>query len=91
MHFCKFDQPNPILVHLQNQPFVILKNLPGQRMGAKQWFEYLREHLKEQYNFQFCSKQPCLARHEHGVILIHVDDVLSLERRVSGTTLSCQG
>ena len=42
--FLQVQQPNPILVSLQNQPFVILRNLPGQRMGARQWFQHLREH-----------------------------------------------
>ena len=50
-------------------------------MGAKQWFEYLREHLKDQYGFQFCSEQPCLARNEHGVMLIHVDDMLYVGKK----------
>ena len=34
--FLQVVQPNPIVVSLQNQPFVILRNLPGQRMGARQ-------------------------------------------------------
>jgi hypothetical protein len=42
--FLQVQQPNPILVSLQNQPFVILRNLPGQKMGARQWFQHLREH-----------------------------------------------
>ena len=37
--------------------------------------------MKDKYGFQFCSEQPCLARNEHGVILIHVDDVLNVGKK----------
>ena len=58
--FLQVEQPNLILVSLQNQPFVILRNLPGQRMGARQWFQHLREHLRDAYDFEFCSEQTTL-------------------------------
>ena len=54
--FLQVEQSQPILVHLQNEPFVINRNLPGQRLGAKQWFLHLQAFLKERMDFQFSSQ-----------------------------------
>eukprot|EP00435_Cladocopium_sp_Y103_P067384 s792_g30.t1 len=74
--FLQVDQDKPVLVHLQGEPWVICKNLPGQRLGAKQWFQYLRAHLESTMNFEFSMEQPCMARTKDCTILIHVDDIL---------------
>ena len=79
--FLQVGQEEPILVHIQNQPYVIQKNLPGQRMGAKQWFQHLRKYLSTKLNYSFCSEQPCLARNEESTIIIHVDDILFVGRK----------
>ena len=79
--FLQVEQPNPILVSLQNQPCVILRNLPGQRMGARQWFQHLREHFRDASDFEFCSEQPCLAKNQHATILIHVDDIMFVGKK----------
>ena len=70
------DQDQPILVHLHGQAFVIRKNLPGQRMGAKQWYQHLRDHLERTFGYTFCSEQPCLAKSSFSTLLIHEDDIL---------------
>eukprot|EP00435_Cladocopium_sp_Y103_P023306 s62_g5.t1 len=59
-----------------SEPWVICKNLPGQRLGAKQWFQYLHAHLESTMNFEFSMEQPCMARAKECTILIHVDDIL---------------
>ena len=74
--FLMVDQDQPILVHLHGQAFVIRKNLPGQRMGAKQWYQHLRDHLATAFGYTFCSEQPCLAKSSFSTFLIHVDDIL---------------
>ena len=51
--FLQVSQDEPILVSLQGQPFVIQKNLPGQRLGAKQWFLFLKEYLQSSMGFEF--------------------------------------
>ena len=51
--FLQVEQEEPILVHIQNQPYVIQKNLPGQRMGAKQWFQHLHKYLSTKLNYSF--------------------------------------
>ena len=67
MRFCRLnrflhlEQDEKVLVHLQNEPFIIMRNLPGQRLGAKQWYLHLREFL---------------ARTKDAAIMRHVDDIL---------------
>ena len=60
--FLQVEQDDPVLVYLQGEPFVIKRNLPGQRLGAKQWFLCLKTFLMEELGFTFCAEQPCLAR-----------------------------
>ena len=36
--FLHVEQDEPILVHLQGEPFIIKRNIPGQSLGAKQWY-----------------------------------------------------
>ena len=74
--FLQVEQDEPVLVHLQNEPFIIMRNLPGQRLGAKQWYLHLRDFLEKSMGFEFCPEQPCLARTGDATILIHVDDIL---------------
>ena len=68
--FLQVSQDEPILVNLQGQPFVIQKNLPGQRLGAKQWFLFLKEYLQSSMGFVFSAEQPCLAKTAEATILI---------------------
>jgi hypothetical protein len=44
--FLQVEQDDPVLVYLQEEPFVIRRNLPGQRLGAKQWFLCLKAFLQ---------------------------------------------
>ena len=74
--FLQVEQDDPVLVYLQGEPFVIKRNLPGQRLGAKQWFLCLKTFLMEELGFTFCAEQPCLARTPEATIMIHVDDIL---------------
>ena len=79
--FLQVEQEKPILVHIQGCPYVIKRNLPGQRLGAKQWYQHLRSYLTTMFNYEWCSEQPCMARNENSVILIHVDDILYVGRK----------
>ena len=74
--FLQVEQDNPVLVKLQGIDWVICRNLPGQRLGAKQWFQHLRAHLESTMGFEFSPEQPCMARTKDCTILIHVDDIL---------------
>ena len=50
-------------------------------MGARQWFQHLREHFRDASDFEFCSEQPCLAKNQHATILIHVDDIMFVGKK----------
>ena len=78
--FLQVCQEDPILVTLQGEQFVINRNLPGQRFGAKQWFLFL-DFLQSSMGFEFCAEQPCLARTEEATMLIHVHDILYVGKR----------
>ena len=54
--FLQVCQEDPILVTLQGEQFVINRNLPGQRLGAKQWFLFLKDFLQSSMGFEFCSR-----------------------------------
>ena len=74
--FLMVDQPSPMLVTLLGQTFTVRKNLPGQRLGARSWYWYLRDFLTTEMDFKCCSEPPCLARNAHCCIMVHVDDIL---------------
>ena len=74
--FLMVSQERVIRVELNSEGYVILKNLPGQRLGARAWYLHLHEFLSMPMNFEWCKKQPCIARSEHCAIVVHVDDIL---------------
>ena len=71
-------QEEPTQVTTAGGHFLVKRNLPGQRIGAKAWFERLTSRLKTEV-FVFSQVNPCLGRLESKallLLLIHVDDVL---------------
>eukprot|EP00435_Cladocopium_sp_Y103_P024696 s2951_g6.t1 len=80
--FLQVEQAEPILVKLQNESYIIKRNLPGQRLGAKQWFLHLKAFLQRTMAFEFSSVQPCMACTSEAAILIHVDDILFVGRKI---------
>ena len=62
---------------LHDVKYVVLKNLPGQRLGAKAWYWYFREYATEAMKFEWSLLiQPCLAKSGTNVFMLHVDDLL---------------
>lgn len=53
-----------------------MRNLPGQRWGARAWFEHLSDYLQQEADFQHCPLNPCLARNDKMMLPVHVDDVI---------------
>lgn len=74
--FLQVDQDKPVLANLQGEAWVTKKNLPGRRLGSRQWFQYLKAHLQDTMDFEFSMEQPCMARTDQWIIPIHVDDIL---------------
>eukprot|EP00435_Cladocopium_sp_Y103_P057750 s2135_g20.t1 len=73
-------QDKVVMVSLYDQQYIIRRNLPGQRLGAKAWYWHFREYVSKVLNCSWCLEQPCLAKCVHeGVnncFMIHVDDLL---------------
>ena len=63
-------------VKLNNTNYAVLKNWPGQRLGAKSWHWFFRDFLQDKLDMEFFPVQPCLCRNEHCALAIHVDDVM---------------
>ena len=69
-------QEQPLRVQLGSLSYLVHRNLPGQRMAARLWYEHLRKFMEKEMAFEFCPEQPCLARNDKCSVLIHVDDIL---------------
>ena len=74
--FLQIPQEEPTQVQTARGYYEVNRNLPGQRLGAKAWFDYFTDWLKER-GFKFSDINPCLGRKgEQMMVLIHVDDVM---------------
>ncbi|CAK9074232.1 Retrovirus-related Pol polyprotein from transposon TNT 1-94, partial [Durusdinium trenchii] len=66
--------------------YKVVKNIPGQRIGAKAWYEFLREYLETELSFVFDVVNPCLGKQGTGsnlvCVLVHVDNVMFTGRQV---------
>ena len=81
MRFCKLHNKSHFLWPYMEKKYVIQRNLPGQRLGDRAWYECLRDFLSKELEFEFCNEQPCLARNKSGTIIIHVDDIMIVGSR----------
>ena len=57
-------------------PYAVLKNLPGQRMGARAWYWHFRQFATTTLGFSWSSIQPCIAKCGPKVFRVRVDDLL---------------
>lgn len=74
--FLMASQEEPVQITTKKGKFKVLKNLPGQRMAAKAWYDYLADFL-EKKGVQFSTENPCLGkRGDKLFILLHVDDMM---------------
>ena len=74
--FLQVDQEKPVRITTKVGHFRVRKNLPGQRIGAKAWFDHITQFMMHR-GFVFCPENPCLGRKDGSVfVLIHVDDIL---------------
>ena len=74
--FLMVDQPTPLRVQLPFGNLIVLKNLPGQRLGAKCWCWHFRVFLTLTFNMEWCPEKPCLCKNSECALMIHVDDVV---------------
>ena len=74
--FLQVPQEHVVSVTLGSKQFAVLRNLPGQRIGAKAWYWHFRKFATEKLNFIWNVEQPCLAKCGTNVFMMHVDDLL---------------
>ena len=78
--FLQVPQERLVMASLYKQQYIIRRNLPGQRMGAKAWYWLFRQYISNVLNCSWCVAQPCFAKCVNEGIsncfLIHVDDLL---------------
>lgn len=74
--FLMVPQEKAVKVRLRGSEWVVQRNLSGQRLGARHWYLFLRSFLEKEIDFKSCAEQRCLCRNEHGIMMIHVDDVM---------------
>ena len=78
--FLQVPQEKPLRITTAVGEYKVLRNLPGQRIGAKAWYEHLRSYLIEEQGFSFDIINPCLGKRGVGedlvCVLIHVDDIM---------------
>lgn len=76
--FLQVPQEEPTQVTTAGGHFLVKRNLPGQRIGAKAWFERLTAWLEDK-GFVFSQINPRLSLGrlaDKALLLIHVDDIL---------------
>ena len=61
---------------MPGRDFIVFKNLPGQRIGAKPWFDHFSTFLAWRAALWGCRLNPCLLRSKKAVLLVHVDDIM---------------
>ena len=74
--FLQVPQEHVVSVTLHGTEYVVLRNLPGQRLGAKAWYWFFRNFATDSMQFEWCDVQPCLAKCGRNVFMLHVDDLL---------------
>eukprot|EP00435_Cladocopium_sp_Y103_P043064 s596_g12.t1 len=74
--FLMVPQPEPLKIKVGNESYIVLKNLPGQRQGARSWYQFLRSFLDQTFGVEWCLEQPCLCRGTDFCLLTHVDDIM---------------
>ena len=79
--FVQVGQKEPLRVRLGKRPhgaqdFIVRRNLPGQRLGTRPWFDHLSDYVKAKAIFKHCLLNPCLARNDTMMLLVHADDVI---------------
>ena len=74
--FLMVPQPEVLKIRVGSENYIVLRNLPGQRQGARSWYWHLRKWLDDSFNVEWCLEQPCLCRGNNFCLLTHVDDIL---------------
>ena len=74
--FLQVPQENVVEVQLHGTSYVVLRNLPGQRLGARAWYWFFRNFATDAFKCSWSDIQPCIGKCAEGVFTVHVDDLL---------------
>ena len=73
--FLMANQEEPVQITTTNGKFKVKKKLPGQRLAAKAWYDYLVSFLKKR-GVEFSKENPCMGKRSGKLfLLLHVDDM----------------
>ena len=85
--FLQVPEERPLQITTNTGYYKVLKNIPGQRIGAKAWYEFLRTYLEKELRFTFDVVNPCWGKKDTDseliCVLVHVDDVMFTGRQKS--------
>ena len=88
--FLQVPQQHVVSVTLHETEYVVLRNLAGQRLGARAWYWFFRDYVTNSMGFEWCAVQPCLAKLGENVFMLHVDDLLFTGTKKFWSETFCQ-
>ena len=79
--YLQVDQPTPKKIRIIDRPdanYIIHRCLPGQRDGARRWYDHFSSFVQTDLGCEICAEVPSLFKlpDDKGFLLAHVDDVL---------------
>ena len=79
--YLQVDQPTPKTIRIIDRPdanYIIHRCLPGQRDGARRWYDHFSSFVQTDLGCEICAEVPSLFKlpDDKGFLLAHVDDVL---------------
>lgn len=51
--FLMVRQPHPVKINVRGEDYIVEKNLPGQRLGARLWYQHLRKFMEDHWQLFF--------------------------------------
>ena len=79
--YLQVDLPTPKKIRIIDRPdanYIIHRCLPGQRDGARRWYDHFSSFVRAGLGREICAEVPSLLKlpDDKGFLLVHVDDVL---------------
>ena len=54
--FLMVPQPHPVKIKVRGEDYIVEKNLPGQRVGARLWHQHLRKFMEDHLQCSFSAE-----------------------------------
>ena len=62
--FLQIPREKPLKMNLRGEEFLVKRNIPGQRVGAKACFDFSTEYFAEELSYKFSAECPRPGRNE---------------------------